>query len=58
MRSALEKKQAPPEWALKDPDFEFIRGEPEFQVLIDEFAEKGGGCGGMNTPAPVLRRFV
>jgi len=45
LRSALEKKQATPKWARQDPDFEFIRDEPEFQALIDEFAEKEGGSG-------------
>jgi len=43
LRSALEKRQAPPEWARQDPDFEVIRNEPRFQALIDEFAEKEGG---------------
>ena len=45
LRSALEKRQAPPEWARQDSDFEAIRDELRFQELIDEFAEKEGGSG-------------
>jgi len=45
LRSAIENKQATPKWARQDPDFEVIRDEPEFQALIDEFAEKDEGAG-------------
>jgi len=39
LRSALEKNQIAPEWARQDPDFEFIRDDPRFEELLDEFSE-------------------
>jgi len=39
LRSALEKNQITPEMARQDPDFEFIRDDPGFQALLDEFSE-------------------
>jgi tetratricopeptide (TPR) repeat protein len=41
LRTALEKKQAPPDWARRDPDFEFIRDDPRFKALLDEFSTGG-----------------
>ena len=39
LRSALEKKQATPDWARQDPDFDFIRDDPRSEELLDEFSE-------------------
>ena len=41
LRTALKKKQVMPEIALQDPDFEFIRDDPRFSALMDEFSEDG-----------------
>jgi len=38
LRTALEKKQATPEWARQDPDLELIRNDPRFSALLDEFS--------------------
>jgi len=34
LKVALEKKQAPLEWARRDPDFESIRDDARFQALV------------------------
>ncbi len=39
LREAIIKKQKSPEEALYDPDFEFIRDDPRFQMLLEEFIE-------------------
>jgi hypothetical protein len=39
LRKAIIKKQKSPEIALYDPDFEFIRDDPRFQMLLEEFIE-------------------
>ena len=36
---ALKEKQVQPDWARQDPDFEFIRDDPRFKKLIDEFSQ-------------------
>jgi tetratricopeptide (TPR) repeat protein len=41
LRIALEKKQAPADWARRDPDLEFIRDDPRFSALLDEFSTDG-----------------
>lgn len=41
LRTALEKKQQTADWARRDPDFEFIRDDPRFSALLDEFSEDG-----------------
>jgi|GEM_PF-1870738 len=41
LRTALEKKQQTADWARQDPDFEFIRDDPRFKALLDEFSEDG-----------------
>ena len=40
LRTALEKKQVPADWARRDPDFEFIRDDPRFAALLDEFSPR------------------
>ena len=37
---ALKNKQTYVNWALKDPDLDFIRSDPRFQVLLSEYAMK------------------
>jgi tetratricopeptide (TPR) repeat protein len=37
---ALKNKQTYVNWARKDPDFDFIRGDPRFQTLLAEYAVK------------------
>lgn len=39
LRIALEKKQQPLDWARKDQDMEFIRHDPRFLKLLDEFSK-------------------
>lgn len=39
LRKAIIKKQKSPEIALYDPDFDFIREDPRFQMLLEEFIE-------------------
>jgi|GEM_PF-777943 tetratricopeptide (TPR) repeat protein len=41
LRTALEKKQGTADWARRDPDFEFIRDDPRFAALLDEFSPGG-----------------
>ncbi len=41
LRTALENKQVTPKYARRDPDFEFIRDNPRFEALLDEFSEDG-----------------
>lgn len=41
LRTSLEKKQEPVLWARRDPDFEFIRDDPRFKALLDEFSASG-----------------
>jgi tetratricopeptide (TPR) repeat protein len=36
LRTALEKREISLEWAERDPDFDFIRGDPRFAALIEE----------------------
>jgi tetratricopeptide (TPR) repeat protein len=36
LQVALEKGQVPVAWARRDPDFDFIRDDPRFKVLIGE----------------------
>ncbi len=45
LRTSLEKKQTA-DWARQDPDFEFIRDDPRFEGLLDEFSESEEGKGG------------
>jgi len=37
---ALKNKQAYVSWARKDPDLDFIRSDPRFHALLDEFSVK------------------
>ncbi|HSG43170.1 MAG TPA: tetratricopeptide repeat protein [Anaerolineales bacterium] len=37
---ALKNKQTYVNWARKDPDFDFIRDDPRFQMLLAEYAVK------------------
>ena len=41
LRTALEKKQQTANWARQDPDLEFIRDDPRFSALLDEFSAGG-----------------
>ncbi|HII05884.1 MAG TPA: hypothetical protein HA349_00785 [Methanotrichaceae archaeon] len=41
LRSALENKDIPVDWMRQDPDLEFIRDDPRFKALLDEFYEDG-----------------
>ncbi|MDF0591042.1 tetratricopeptide repeat protein [Candidatus Methanocrinis natronophilus] len=41
LRTALEKKEQTADWARRDPDFEFIRDDPRFAALLDEFSAGG-----------------
>ena len=41
LRTALEKKQQTADQARRDPDFEFIRDDPRFKALLDEFSGDG-----------------
>jgi hypothetical protein len=34
LKTALDKKQQPTEWARRDPDFETIRDDPRFKQLV------------------------
>jgi len=36
LRFALEENPSKREWARRDPDFDFIRGDPHFQALVGE----------------------
>jgi hypothetical protein len=55
IRTALEKKQATPEWTREDPDFHFIRNDLRSAALMDEFSTNGeegteGSCAARPTP--------
>jgi tetratricopeptide (TPR) repeat protein len=41
LRTALEKKEQTADWARRDTDFEFIRDDPRFSALLDEFSTDG-----------------
>ena len=41
LRIALEKKEVTADYARRDPDFEFIRDDPRFSALLDEFSTDG-----------------
>jgi tetratricopeptide (TPR) repeat protein len=41
LRTALEKKEHTADWARQEPDFEFIRDDPRFSALLDEFSADG-----------------
>ena len=41
LRTALEKKEVLADWARRDPDLEFIRDDPRFAALLDEFSAGG-----------------
>ncbi|MBI1880859.1 MAG: tetratricopeptide repeat protein, partial [Chloroflexi bacterium] len=36
LKAALEQKQQSLDWVRRDPDFDFIRGDPRFQALVEE----------------------
>lgn len=36
LKTALEKRESPLEWVEREPDFDFLRGDPRFAVLIEE----------------------
>jgi tetratricopeptide (TPR) repeat protein len=40
LRAALGKKQTYLEWARRDPDLDFIRGDPRFQSLLSTYSQK------------------
>jgi len=42
LRAALEKAPSERDWARRDPDLDFIRDDPRFQVLVNEGADTGG----------------
>jgi tetratricopeptide (TPR) repeat protein len=41
LRTALEKREQTADWARQDPDLEFIRDDPRFAALLDEFSADG-----------------
>lgn len=41
LRTALDKKQETADFARRDPDLEFIRDDPRFKALLDEFSADG-----------------
>jgi len=43
LRTALEKKQAIPDWARRDSDLESIHDDPRTRALLDEFDEDDAG---------------
>ena len=43
LRTALEINPNMADWARRDPDLEFIRDDPRFAALLDEFSAGGEG---------------
>jgi tetratricopeptide (TPR) repeat protein len=39
LETAIQEEQVPLDWVYRDPDFDFIRDDPRFQALLDQFDE-------------------
>jgi tetratricopeptide (TPR) repeat protein len=37
LETAIQEEQVPLDWVYRDPDFDFIRDDPRFQTLLDQF---------------------